>query len=241
MEFSMMSTLSVAVAVTHKICNKDKFPAVTLTTMALNCYGAEDSTNHHIILMSNSFDIGAQRTMSSMAVIWRAIMVSSSNLGFSGFSLLCLLLFSPWAAAIEDEKEVGYILNMEVAPLGVVFEIVESSPDALSWAIPQVVKFSKQLREKFPDIAIAVVSHGKEQFGLMKSEQEANSKVHKAVKSLLAEDVPVHVCGTHASWYGKGEEDFPDYIDVTPAGPTQIANYEDMGYEKVVLDPPSDN
>ena len=29
-----------------------------------------------------------------------------------------------------------------------------------------------------------------------------------------------------------------NYVDVTPAGPTQIANYEDMGYEKIVMDKP---
>ena len=86
---------------------------------------------------------------------------------------------------------------------------------------------------------IAVVTHGKEQFGLMTSEAKNKKEVHQAVKSLVQNnDVPVHVCGTHASWYGKGEKDFPDYVDVTPAGPTQIANYEDMGYEKVIMDKP---
>jgi len=157
----------------------------------------------------------------------------------SGF-MISLVLISSLAHASDDQKEVNYILKMESPPLGVVFEVVEGDPDALEWAIPQIIKFSKQLRDKFPDIAIAVVTHGKEQFGLMKSEAKDNAKVHKAVKSLTEnQDIPVHVCGTHASWYGKSEKDFPDYVDVTPAGPTQIANYEDMGYEKIVLDEPS--
>ena len=165
------------------------------------------------------------------------LMPRSSKLVISGL-LVCLAFISPWAAAFEDQKQVDYILKMQVPPLGVVFEIVEGDPDALDWAIPQVIKFSKQLRDKFPDMAIAVVTHGKEQFALMKSMEKENDEVHKGVKSLLSQDIPVHVCGTHASWYGKGEKDFPDYIDVTPAGPTQIANYEDMGYEKIVLDEP---
>lgn len=155
--------------------------------------------------------------------------------------MISFALISTMALAMDDQKEVNYILKMESPPLGVVFEVVEGDPDALEWAIPQIIKFSKQLRDKHPDIAIAVVTHGKEQFGLMTSETKENAEVHKQVKSLTEnQDIPVHVCGTHASWYGKSEKDFPDYVDVTPAGPTQIANYEDMGYEKIVLDEPSD-
>lgn len=158
------------------------------------------------------------------------------------FMFFCGLLALPiTASAMDDQEELNYILKMETPPLGVVFEVVEGDADALEWAIPQVVKFSKQLRDKFPDIAIAVVTHGKEQFGLVKTAAKENKEVHKVVKSLVQnQDIPVHVCGTHASWYGKGEEDFPDYVDVTPAGPTQIANYEDMGYEKIVMDEPEE-
>jgi intracellular sulfur oxidation DsrE/DsrF family protein len=153
--------------------------------------------------------------------------------------IVCLALNSAVALAYDDQKQIDYILKMETPPLGVVFEIIEGSPNDLEWAIPRIVNFSKLLRDKFPNIAIAVVSHGKEQFGLMTSEAKEKTDIHKAVKSLSQEqDIPVHVCGTHASWYGKGEKDFPDYIDVTPAGPTQIANYEDMGYEKIIVEEP---
>jgi intracellular sulfur oxidation DsrE/DsrF family protein len=127
---------------------------------------------------------------------------------------------------------------METPPFGVVFEIAKGSRAALEWAIPAVKKYAQQLRKKFPDIGIAVVSHGKEQFALMKSEQDANLKVHETVKSLVADDIPVHVCGTHASWLGKTAADFPDYVNVAPAGPTEINNYVDMGYRKIVLDAP---
>ena len=154
------------------------------------------------------------------------------------FTLLFMLL-PLTAKATDDQKEVDYILKMETPPLGVVFEIIEGDVNALKWAIPQVTKFSKQLRDKFPNIAIAVVTHGKEQFGLVKTSEKQNKELQTQVKSLVQnQDIPVHVCGTHASWYGKGEKDFPDYVDVTPAGPTQIANYEDMGYEKIIMDKP---
>jgi len=145
------------------------------------------------------------------------------------------------ARAMDDQKEVDYILKMDTPPFGVLFEVIKGDVDALKWAIPQVAKFSKQLREKFPDLPIAVVTHGKEQFGLVKTAEKENSQLQDQVKSLVQnEDIPVHVCGTHASWYGKSEKDFPDYVDVTPAGPTQIANYEDMGYIKIVMDKPQD-
>jgi len=140
------------------------------------------------------------------------------------------LLFLTANAQANNQQEIEQLLAQKDAPFGVVFEIVEGNDDALQWAIPAINKYIKQLRERFPDIGLAVVSHGSEQFGLMKDPQKENTVVHTAVQSLVASDVPVHVCGTHASWRGKTADDFPNYVDVTPAGPTEIRNYEAMGY-----------
>lgn len=152
------------------------------------------------------------------------------------FSLVAFFI-SGFAQA-GNQQEIEELLAQKDAPFGVVFEIVEGSDDALQWAIPAVNKYVNQLRERFPDIGLAVVSHGSEQFGLMKSEQKEKSKMHKAVQSLVASDVPVHVCGTHASWRGKNAKDFPDYVSVSPAGPTEIRNYEDMGYVLIEIEKP---
>jgi intracellular sulfur oxidation DsrE/DsrF family protein len=138
----------------------------------------------------------------------------------------------------NNQQEIEQLLAQKDAPFGVVFEIVEGNGDALQWAIPAVNKYVKQLRQRFPDIGLAVVSHGSEQFGLMKSEQKKRPEVHKTVQSLVANDVPVHVCGTHASWRGKAAKDFPDYVDVAPAGPTEIRNYEAMGYVLIEIRKP---
>lgn len=154
-----------------------------------------------------------------------------------GGSVFFSTFFSTTASAGTEEK-IQEILAQDDAPFGVVFEIVEGRDDALKWAIPAVNQYVKQLRERFPDIGLAVVSHGSEQFGLMKSKQQENAKVHKTVQSLVASDVPVHVCGTHASWKGKNADDFPDYVDVAPAGPTEIRNYEAMGYVLVEVGKP---
>lgn len=153
-------------------------------------------------------------------------------------ALLLNLFVIPQVFAGNQEK-IDWILKEETPPFGVVFEIVEGSKTDLKWAFAEVKKYSDQLRQRFPDIGIAVVSHGSEQFGLMTSEEKNYKQVHNTVKSLVADDsIPVHVCGTHASWYGKSADDFPDYIDVSPAGPTEIAAYEEMGYEKIVLEEP---
>jgi len=141
--------------------------------------------------------------------------------------------------ASNNQEQINQLLSQTDAPFGVVFEIVEGDSNALEWAIPAIKRYAGQLRAKYPDIGIAVVSHGKEEFGLLKSSTAKHKKVHKIVQSLVKDDeIPVHVCGTHASWYNKKAEDFPDYIDVAPAGPTQIRNYEDMGYEKIVMEEP---
>ncbi len=156
------------------------------------------------------------------------------------FIFFSILLFSLSAnAQAGNQQKVEQLLAQKNAPFGVVFEIVEGNDNALQWAIPVVNQYIRQLRERFPDIGLAVVSHGREQFGLMKDRQKENAQVHTAVQSLVASDVPVHVCGAHASWRGKTAADFPDYVDVTPAGPTEIRNYEAMGYVLIEIENPN--
>ena len=152
--------------------------------------------------------------------------------------LIIILVLQMGVAHATAQSEIDAIIAQQEAPFGVVFEVVEGNGSALEWAIPAINKFAQQLRARFPDIGLAVVSHGSEQFGLMTSKQKNLPGVHKTVQSLVANDVPVHVCGTHASWRGKDARDFPDYVDVSPAGPTEISNYKDMGYVLVRVKKP---
>jgi len=155
------------------------------------------------------------------------------------FIFLSIFLFFLTAnAQANNQQEIELLLTQKDAPFGVVFEIAEGNDDALQWAVPAVNQYIQQLRERFPGIGLAVVSHGSEQFGLMKNRKKENTLVHTAVQSLVASDVPVHVCGTHASWRGKTADDFPDYVDVTPAAPTAIRNYEAMGYVLIEIKKP---
>lgn len=136
-------------------------------------------------------------------------------------------------ALASSRSDVEQILAMRTPPFGVVFEIAERDEKALRWAIPEVNGYVDKLRSRFPNIGLAVVTHGNEQFALMDEQRSSNQAVHDGVASLVNNDVPVHVCGTNASWRGKGRDDFPDYVDVTPAGPTEIRNYQAMGYQLV--------
>ena len=134
-----------------------------------------------------------------------------------------------------DEDEIHSILQMQTAPEGVVFEVL-AAKDGLTWAIPRVKQFSDQLRQRFPGIPIAVVSHGREQFALQSANAPQYASVHKQVQSLVSDDeVRVHVCGTYAEWKGVSPEEFPDYVDVAAEGPAQIRSYLELGYIKVVI------
>jgi len=118
----------------------------------------------------------------------------------------------------------------------VVFEIVEGDEDALAGLLPRLRQAIAQLRQRFPEIELAVVSHGGEQFALQSQYREQYHSIHQGVQSLSEDHVPVHVCGAHAGWYGVSPEDFPDYVDVAPSGPAQINQYVELGYTLVRIE-----
>jgi len=143
------------------------------------------------------------------------------------------LIFLGQASANSD---VDNLLAQSTTPDGVVFEIVESDKSALEYLLPRVREAITKIREKFPDTDFAVVSHGREEFALQTRYQTEQSEIHNAVLSLVAEDVPVYVCETHAGWYGVSAEDFPDYVEVAPTGPGQINLYLELGYQLIVIE-----
>lgn len=145
---------------------------------------------------------------------------------------LSLLLVMPAFA----QPEVDSLLHAGEEPVGVVFEIIEDDEDDLLWALPKVDRLSARLRERFPDLSIVVVTHGREQFGLVSSEAGGPlAPIHQAARDLRRQEIGLHVCGVHASWEGYVPEDYPDYVDVAPSGPAQIRDYENLGYEVIRL------
>lgn len=153
--------------------------------------------------------------------------------------LLAIFTWFAMSSAALAGNEITHLLQGEEPPSGVVFEIAEADEDALSWALPRVRSHIQQLRNRFPGLDIAVVTHGKEEFLLQSKYRKDNPEVHQAAQDILTgQDVQVHVCGAHAGWYGINEDDFPDYVDVVPAGPIQIDQYRELGYEVIRVEEP---
>ena len=140
------------------------------------------------------------------------------------FSLVFMLSLPLKAESLKQ------VLNLKQAPEGVVFEVL--APNESSWQRiqPDLTSAIGALREKFPDIDIAVVSHGNEQFALLTENQDLYAGLHKGVLDLGQQGVDVHVCGTYASWRDIKPEEFPDYVDVSASGPAQINDYRALGY-----------
>jgi hypothetical protein len=54
------------------------------------------------------------------------------------------------------------------------------------------------------------------------------------------EDVSLHVCGTHSSWYDIPESSYIDIVDVAVSGPAKINDYINLGYQPIQLYKKSD-
>jgi intracellular sulfur oxidation DsrE/DsrF family protein len=147
--------------------------------------------------------------------------------------LFAVMLLS-WTI-LAQAGPVDQLLGTDQRPVGVVFEVVQGQGDALDWAIPLIAEQVGRLRDRFPGLPVAVVSHGYEQFALHRQAAASRAGLHRQVQNLVNDDVPLHVCGTHASWYDVTGEDFPDYVDVAPSGPAQIDAYRELGYVLVVV------
>jgi intracellular sulfur oxidation DsrE/DsrF family protein len=139
-------------------------------------------------------------------------------------------------ALVQANEDVDRLLTRPEAPEGVVFEIAEADEDALEELLPRVRRAIEKIRARFPQTNFAVVSHGREEFALQSKYQAENAEIHQQVQSLVSDDVPVHVCETHAGWYGVSAEDFPEYVNVAPTGPGQISLYQELGYELIVVE-----
>lgn len=157
---------------------------------------------------------------------------------FSKFLLSAsLFLFTPylqaWAASPIDP-----VLQARQEPAGVVFEIATSKSDSLDWALPLVKNYIDQIRQRYPHMQIAVVTHGRELFALQNSKQKSAAPVHTLTQQLVKDGVALHVCGTYAARKGLSEEDFPEYVNVAAAGPAQINDYIAVGYIRIKITKP---
>lgn len=152
-------------------------------------------------------------------------------------TLLIFILSLSFAVVFaSDRDDITKILSQDKTPDGIVFELIGSGGKYLTEALEKIQRYKVELEAKFPKIDIAVVSHGSEQFALTTNNAKKNKKAHDSVKRLLASDVPVYICETHASWRDVSAEDYPDYISIAAQGPAQIKQYQELGYTLVIID-----
>jgi intracellular sulfur oxidation DsrE/DsrF family protein len=145
-----------------------------------------------------------------------------------------LMLFGCDYACAESNSSLDAVLKAEQAPAGVVFEIVTGSEDSLDWALPRVKSYIKRIRQRFPGLPVAVVSHGREMFSLRKdNSSKSATKVRQISQQLVADGVTLHVCGTYAGYKGYSEEDFPEFVNVAAEGPAQLNDYVAVGYVRI--------
>lgn len=150
-----------------------------------------------------------------------------------GMGLAMLMLASPAFAA---SPTLDALLSSKTAPPGVVFEIVDRDPKALELALPWVKQATQRLKARFPNVPMALVTHGQEMFALQTKKRANNQAIHQIAQNLSRDDgIQVHVCETYAHRRGLATEDFPAYVDVAPEGPAQIRNYEALDYVRVVV------
>jgi hypothetical protein len=150
--------------------------------------------------------------------------------------LLIVIMYVVSHHSVTANDDLDSIYTRQQAPTGVVFEIVDWDDDYLQRAIPWVNQQIISLREKFPDLEIAVVSHGSEQFALLKDSDAAYPEIHSNAQRLITDhDITLELCLGHAGMKGFNQDDFPDYVEIEASGPSQIAAYESLGYDKVVV------
>lgn len=150
--------------------------------------------------------------------------------------LFALGLALPVQAA---DRAVEALLSQETAPAGVVFELVENDHEALQTLLPVILDHISRLRARYPQLGIAVVTHGNEQFSLTRAQQDARGELHAQVESLVREqDVEVAVCATYAGWRNVALEDFPDYVQVAESAPARINDFRALGYQVIRLRAP---
>lgn len=159
---------------------------------------------------------------------------------FKTLTTLTLLFYALTALANDDFPEqvfVNQVLSADSPPAGVIFTVREYDEDALYWVLPRVEKYMLELRQRFPKLSIAMVSHGDEIISLSQDNKRNHKTTHKLLQKLVTQnDLLFHICGAMARMNGLDPDDFPDYVDVVPYGPAQVEDYLSLGFELVDLE-----
>jgi intracellular sulfur oxidation DsrE/DsrF family protein len=158
-------------------------------------------------------------------------------------SLLVILLLSLAQAVLArtySNPQVEQLLASAETPDGVVFELLSRDENTWTWAAPMIADLRQQLRNRFPGMDIAVVSHGREQFQLTREKALQQPEAISTLNDLVQQGVSLHVCGTHSAWKNVAEDNYIEIVDVASSGPAQINDYVKLGYVRIRLHPPTE-
>lgn len=160
-----------------------------------------------------------------------------SNLNWKYLLATMLLLFSTnIAASAGVHPDVKTMVQAEEAPEGVVFEVETLEENALAELAEYIKVQVEEVKKAFPDVDIAVVSHGVEEYSLQTKNQAKQASMHNLFNQLVSQqDVSLHVCGAVAGLGNLSQEDFPDYVSYSDSGMAQINDYKALGYQVVVI------
>lgn len=145
---------------------------------------------------------------------------------------LLLVIFSQSSYSFEELQNIA---KQNTAPAGVVIEITSGDKLYLTKIIAELKKDIEAIQKKHKAIPVAIVSHARESLLLSSKNQQAQPTLHADIKSLSDNNTNIHICGTYASWFNVSADDFPDYINVSPAGPVQVDDYIELGYLHIEL------
>ncbi len=159
-----------------------------------------------------------------------------------GWSILWFAVGLGAAVAQQDpteypEQDRVAALLMHEPPGGVLFLVMEQDEEALTWVLPRLLHYTRQIRRKWPDLPVAVLSHGAEMMGLLEAYRPLYPRIHEDFRQLVEElDAVFHVCGAYAALSDLTAADFPDLVDVVPFGPAEIENYRGMDFAVVSVE-----
>lgn len=135
---------------------------------------------------------------------------------------------------MEELDEIEWLIKNPQP--GVIFTIREYNEEALSWVSKRLNYYVYLLRESQPKQRIVILAHGDEVGSLSLESSDKYDKLHNLVQQWEKQNITVHVCGSMANMLGLTIEDFPNYIDVVPFGPSQVKDYVELGYTHIELE-----
>lgn len=136
----------------------------------------------------------------------------------------------------EASAQIQKIISDGEEPLGIVFEIETLDPFALQKITLYVVKQVKRIKQVYPDVDIAVISHGVEEYALTtKASSEYATTQRLLNEMVIQQEVSLHVCGAVAGLKGLEQEDFPNFISYSASGLAQLNDYKALDYTVVVI------